>query len=359
MALDPATETGYCAAPFSNLTSTAHTEIGFLKPLVNPKEVVPSASDLAKYVEVVLYSHLHSDHFNAALLIKMMRANPTMRVVWPAGSLNALRFRPKRPKGVSGRILEAATKVLITKDYVSGIHEYLHADAPPEIPAENLVELTNGASCILRENPIIEIRSFEVRHPRAQFYIRLPFEPVELPPVLGYEISYDEGGTRKTVLLVGESGTDPELLWQIWTNRKHLTAVFVPVADEPTTRGLKWLKDAYHHASLQIIALSERLSGSKTTIHCLHQGLWYYTLDYPRVEAGRKIIEAQNEESPASLEEVSGRLVESRRLRGFSLKAILAQVSLIKTIGRFSLTSFDKVRLHPIGQTFCYSNEHC
>jgi len=313
---------------------------------------------LAKHIDVVLYSHLHSDHFNAALLVKMVRTNPAIRVVWPAGAFTFLRFRPNKLRGVSERILKAVSEASIAKDYVSGLNEFLSADISPEIPSENSIELTGGECRVLQENPLIEIRAFEVRHPRAQFYVRLPFEPVELPPVLGYEVLYDEGSVQKSVLLVGESGTDPELLWQIWTNREHLAAVFIPVADEPTTRGLKWLKDAYLHASLQIIALSERLSGSTTTIHCLHQGLWYYTLDYARIEAGRRIIEVQGEELPASPRDVEKRLMESRRLRDFSLKAILAQVSLIKTIGRFSLASFDKVRLHPVGEVFYYSNEH-
>ncbi|MBL8055183.1 MAG: hypothetical protein JNK29_00730 [Anaerolineales bacterium] len=348
-ALDPATETGYLAAPFSNLTATAATPLRSYQPLVDPAGLLPSAEALAEHVDVVLYSHLHADHFNAALLARMLRAQPGLQALWPAGAPQLLR-PPRRPLAGWGQSAAAALNRLPWADNVpAGLQEYL-ASAPLELPAGRTHEVDDGWVRILRARPLVGVRAFAVRHPRPLLWVRTPWEAA-VPPVLGYEIFYEEGETLRSVLLVGESSTDPEVLYQIWASRERLVSVFAPADQMPGLPGVSWLYDSYFHASPRLLALAEKLVGPRTSLHGLHHGLWLYTLTEGDLERERRRLAwPRAARGPAAgLPEA---LRASRAARELSWQAVGRFQALLARLRQAGLEAGGHVTFTAMGQAF-------
>jgi hypothetical protein len=355
IALDPATEDGTCAAPFSNLTATAETKLRSYRPLVNPADHVPTAEELAAAVDVVVFSHLHADHFNAALLAKMMRANPRLRVLWPAGTTQLLYSARPRLGRAGRRGLRWLNQFGWADNAAEGLREF-YDSAPPALALARAREVQPGDVCLARSFPRIEIHIFEVRHPRPLLYFQLPPEVVT-PPVVGYEIVYDDGGVRKRILLVGECSTDPAVLQRIWSGRGQLQAVFLPADERLRPPLVNELYELYIHATPQLLALAERLAGDRATIHGLHHGLWLYALTHPQLEAGRRQLQARHAARFANDDEITHRLAESCAARNFGVAPVRKLLRLMNTVGRYPLHTRDRVRLHPLGQPFRMGSE--
>ncbi|MCS6909494.1 MAG: MBL fold metallo-hydrolase [Anaerolineales bacterium] len=349
LALDPATENGECAAPFSNLTLTARTRLLSYRPLVEPAHV-PSAEQLAECVDVVLYSHTHADHFNAAVLAKMMAANPRLRVFWPAGTPRLLYAPRRRLSRVWNRLLAWLDTFTWADRVPAGLREFSNA-VPPRLRLANTRELADGQMVVLREAPRIELHAFEVRHPRPLLWVRSPFEAAT-PPVLGYEIVFEAEGARRRLLLVGETGADPEVLHRIWAAGDELVGLFLPVDERLRLPIIRALYEWYFHASPHFLALAERLAGDRATIHGLHHGLWLYTLNADDVAVGRRLLQRSRHAPRAAEAEVGARLAESRAARNFGLTAMRRLERLIDAISRYPQRANDKVRLNPLGQPF-------
>lgn len=353
IALDPATETGTCAAPFSNLTPTARTQLRSYRALVTP-DGIPSAVELAQAVDVVLYSHIHTDHFNAAVLEKLMAANASLHVYWPQETPRVL-FAPRLQLSRLGQRALAWLNQFAWADHIpAGLREFC-ASAPPRLRLAHTHEMADGGVQILSHAPRIELRAFEVRHPRPLLWVRSPFEAAT-PPVLGYEIRYEEQGTIKRILLIGETSTDPEVLYRIWQARQELVGLFVPVDEWLRLPGVRWLYDVYFHASPRLLALAERLVGERATIHGLHHGLWLYKLNAAQLELGRQALN-QRGVRPANAEEVGARLAESRAARHFGLRALHRLERLVEAISGFAPQTVNKVRLNPLGLPFRFGRE--
>lgn len=353
IALDPATETGACAAPFSNLTPTSRAQLPSYRPLIDPAQI-PSAEALAANVEVVLYSHAHTDHFNAAVLAKLMAANPQLKVLWPAETPRLLYAPRQALSGFWRQALAWLDKLPWSDRVPDGVREFC-ATAPPRLRLADTRELADGESVILRESPRVELRAFAVRHPRPLLWVQLPWEAAT-PPVLGYELLYDDQGARRRLLLIGESSTDPEVLYRIWQAREELVGLFLPVDEWLKAPGVRWLYDLYFHASPQLLALAERLVGDRTTIHGLHHGLWLYALTAAEVELGRRLI-VRGAGPQTDDTEVEARLTESRAAREFGWAAIRKLERLIETVSRYPRRGRDGVRLNPLGQAFRIGRE--
>jgi hypothetical protein len=349
LALDPATETGECAAPFSNLTLTARARLVSYRPLVEPSHV-PSAEQLAECVDVVIYSHTHADHFNAAVLAKMMAANPGLRVFWPTGTPRLLYAPRRRLSRFWSRLLAWLDTFPWADRVPAGLREFSSA-APPRLRLANTHEMADGQTVVLCENPRIELHAFEVRHPRPLLWVRLPFEAAT-PPVLGYEIVFEAEGARRRLLLVGETGADPEVLHRIWLAGDELVGLFLPVDERLRLPVIRALYEWYCHASSHFLALAERLAGERATIHGLHHGLWLYALDADEVAVGRRLLQRLSRAPHADAAEVRARLDESRAARDFGVTAISRLERLIDAICRYPRRATDKVRLNPLGQPF-------
>lgn len=349
LALDPATETGECAAPFSNLTLTARARLVSYRPLVEPNHV-PSAEQLAECVDVVLYSHTHADHFNAAVLAKMMAANPRLRVFWPAGTPRLLYAPRRRLSRFWRRLLIWLDNFAWADRIPAGLREFSDA-APPRLRLGNTQEVVGGQMVLLSETPRIELHAFEVRHPRPLLWVRLPFEAAA-PPVLGYEIVFEADGARRRLLLVGETGADPEVLHRIWVARDELVGLFLPVDERLRVPVLRALYEWYCHASPHFLALAERLAGERATIHGLHHGLWLYALNADDVAVGRRLLQRFGHVPHAAEAEVDARLAESRAARNFGVTAVRRLERLIDVISRYPQRATDKVRINPLGRPF-------
>jgi len=353
IALDPATENGACAAPFSNLTPTARAQLRSYRALVTP-DGIPSATELAQAVDVVLYSHIHTDHFNAAVLEKLMTANAHLQVYWPQETPRVL-FAPRLQLSRLGQRFLAWLDQFAWADHIpAGVREFC-ASMPPRLRLANTHEMADNDVKLLSHNPRIELRAFEVRHPRPLLWVRSPFEAAT-PPVLGYEIRYAEQGVPKRILLIGETSTDPEVLYRIWQARQELVGLFVPVDEWLKLPGLRWLYDVYFHASPRLLALAERLAGERATIHGLHHGLWLYQLNAAELELGREALN-RRVARPANAEEVTARLTESRAARHFGLRALHKLERLVEAISGFAPHSTPKVRLNPLGRPFRFGRE--
>jgi hypothetical protein len=285
----------------------------------------------------------------------MVSTNPDLKIIWSSGSSNILRASPKKNGFIIKFIIFLLQKLNLFSCYIGGISEYLFSDKRFDISDLNITEMKHGTCLVLSEDPYITIRALKVRHPKHPLYIKMPFEPSYSSQTLGYKVVYEENGERKSVLLIGETGTDSELLWNIWNSRKQLVAVFIPVADESTIKGIKLIKDFFMHSSLQIIALAERLSGDRTTIHSLHQGLWYYTMDENRVNIARNMLGSCRRE--VSEQEVEIKIKSSRKARTKTFQDAKHLLELIKTIGCFNNLARDKIKLNPPGVTFTYGQE--
>ncbi len=272
--LDPATITGRAAAPFANLSATASTRLETYRPLFDLPAFVPAAGDLARAADVVLYSHLHADHFNAALLGDLLAANADLRVIVPRGARRLVHApRPACPPALR-RGLRALTRLGWLDTSPDGLVEFLTGQAPV-LPHGRLLEVADGALVVLRELPRVVVRVFAVTHPSPLLWAPTPFEAA-FPPVLGYEIGYDDHGQWRQVLLIGETALDANVLQRIWANAATLTAAILPV-DLPLGGPLleAWYAHTCH-ASPEFLALAARVAGSRTTIVPIHQGLWCY-----------------------------------------------------------------------------------
>ncbi len=272
--LDPATITGRATAPFANLTATARTRLETYQPLFDLPTIVPSAGDLARAADVVLYSHLHADHFNAALLDDLMAANPDLRVIVPNGARRLV----QTPRPVCSPTLRSGLRALSRLRWLDtspdGLIEYLTEPAP-DLPQARLLEVADGAVAVLRELPRVVLRVFAVTHPSPLMWAPTPFEAA-FPPVLGYEIGYDDHGQWRQAVLIGETALDACVLQRIWNNAATLTTAILPV-DLPLGGPLleTWYAHTCH-ASPEFLALAARVAGSRTTIVPIHQGLWCY-----------------------------------------------------------------------------------
>lgn len=354
IALDACTDNGYCISTFTNLLKNGKSYIRNLPPIINPQISVPNSSDLAKSVDFVFYSHIHPDHFNRTLVEKVIGINNKIKIVCPYGTNTVLSHHPKQDRATK-RFIKFLKNLNILRDQIDGILEYLESKGDNTIPSQNYIELSEGEEQIISQNPFIKVESFELRHPKPQLYVRLPFEPKKLPPTLGYLITYEENGYTKKVILVGETGNAPELLWQIWKNREELVAVFVPVADEATTKGLKWYKDTYVHASLLILSLAEQLTTDKCTIHALHQGLWYYSLDANRIKISRQMLDGKKFLKVSKLE-FEDIMLKNRKYRHLSFRSYFYFEKLLSAIRSLSLAKTGQVKLSVVGSIFKFGN---
>ena len=274
--LDPATLTGHATAPFANLTTTA-CRLKSYRPLFDLPARIGSPRSLAQAADIVLYSHMHADHFNAAVLQELLAHQPDLRVILPQGGLRLLGSpRPSLPG-----LLEPGRRALARLGWLdtapAGLDAFLNS-RPVDLPGASVCEVDDGDVVVLRERPRVELRAFAVTHPRPLMWAPTPFEAA-FPPVLGYEIGYDDDGVWRHVLLVGETALDAGVLQTIADRAASLTTAFLPV-DLPL--GGRWLAPWYEHvchASPRFLAMAARLAGTHATIVPIHQGLWCYDFD--------------------------------------------------------------------------------
>lgn len=309
--LDPATLTGHATAPFANLT-TADCRLQTYRPLFDLPGLIGSPRSLAQAADVVLYSHMHADHFNAAVLLELIAQHPELRVVLPYGGLRLL----NSPRGSRSRLSEQGRQTLAWLNWLdtspAGLDVFLNS-TPPDLPTASMCEVDDGAVIVLRESPRVELRAFAVTHPRPLMWVPTPFEAA-FPPVLGYEIGYDDHGVWRHVLLIGETALDANVLSRIAARAATLTTVFLPV-DLPL--GGRWLAPWYEHvchAPPRFLAMAARLAGPRATIVPIHQGLWCY--DFAPDDVPNLMIDSTGQMQPSDVA-IVGALAAARAQTSF------------------------------------------
>ena len=123
-----------------------------------------------------------------------------------------------------------------------------------------------------------------------QMYFKSPYELDTPPPTLGYKILYNEKHRERSIIFIGESASDPEVLANIFFERNRLEIVFIPITEQFSSRGLQHIQEFSMHSSLRNLALVERLVPEGTKIVPLHQGLWYFQITPEDIVKARKSL---------------------------------------------------------------------
>ncbi len=311
--LDLTSIDGTVPAPFSNLTLTSNKTQTFLIPLLDPQSMIARPSKIANHVDLLLYSHLHSDHFSLRYIEEAKRTNPKLRIICPPKTKDYLSRIPMRYKnGIRGKIGRWLTKKTYKLNAV-GVIDFIKELRTNSENRKNLIEsieeieLSESITFVI-DNYEIKISAFPVVHPTAQLYIKQSFEG-EPPPPMGYKIEYREGDVWRTAILVGEAATDPKISEIIFAERNRLSVVFFPVTEQSETKGWKFVEEFTTHASLRNFALIERIVKKGTKIIPLHQGLWYFQATSQDFVDGRSALLklAQNPSSKLPFLELSKR----------------------------------------------------
>lgn len=283
LGLDLTTIDGMVPAPFSNLTLSGSTSVPYLLPLLDKQSMIARPHMVADSLDVLIYSHLHSDHFSLRYVAAAKAKNPNLRIICPPHTRDyLLRYSHGRAKTklidlIIRRIITSrplANHAEETSEFLKEIRERPEArinliDAIEEIDPSLPISFQCAGSDIL-------LSAFFTVHPSFQLYVRLPFENSPPPPTTGYTIEYLENGSRRSAILIGEGATDPATLRHIFNERDQLAIVFFPTTEQPEPKGLQLVEELVAHASLRTLVLLERIVKENTKIVPLHQGLWYF-----------------------------------------------------------------------------------
>ncbi len=352
---DPATLTGRAAAPFANLTARAATTLIDYQPLVSPHSL-PAPRALAEAADVIVYSHTHADHFNAAVLARLLDHNPQLRVIWPADTPRLL-YGPRPALAPALKPLLRALNGRFGLDTVAGgLQEYLNS-AAPRLPLAQTHEVDAGQMLVLREHPRVELHVFAVRHPRPLLWLPTPFEPA-FPPVLGYEIRFEAMGGALTpaglarILVVPEAALDATVLDRLWRAGDALQAAYLPADPMPA-----WFRTGYEHvshASPRLFALAERLVADSVCLYPLHHGLWLHRWTADDLRDSREWLARTVMTTPAPADDLAGLLAACQRhpVPAYALSAGRPWRALVSAIARRPLEVEDKIRVPQVGQVY-------
>jgi hypothetical protein len=359
---DPATLTGRAAAPFANLTARAATTLVDYQPLVSPQSL-PTPRALAEAADVIVYSHTHADHFNAAVLARLLDHNPQLRVVWPAGTPRLL-YSPRPALAPAMKPLLRALNGRFGLDTVAGgLQEYL-SSAAPRLPLAQTREVNAGERVVLRDHLRVELHPFAVRHPRPLLWVPTPFEPA-FPPVLGYELRFETEAGAATpgcdgrspsgwarILVVPETALDATVLDRLWRAGEALQAAYLPADPMPN-----WFRTGYEHishASPRLFALAERLVADEVRLYPLHHGLWLHRWTASDLRDSRDWLARTAMRTPASRDDLASLLAACQRhtVPAYALSAGQPWRALVSAIARRPLEVKDKIRVPQVGQVY-------
>jgi len=288
--LDLTTTDGWIPAPFSNLILGNSTRISHLLPLIDVEQMV-ARPHIAKYLDVILYSHLHPDHFSLDFVAQAKAANPKLRVISPVGTKEYIYHLEE-----SVHFKENIVSKLFMFPYRKIIEPLKHETEEQKSARRrivNQIEEISPKSGIVIENKGISIflTASEAIHPSYQFYLRTSYESVVPPPVTYYRLDYLESEHKNCAFLIGETAIDPELFFDIFNKRGELKIVFLPITEQSSPKGMKFVEGYFAHQSLLALSLIERIVTKGTKLVLLHQGLWYFELTSKDIDHARLSLE--------------------------------------------------------------------
>lgn len=294
--LDLTTMDSWIPQAFANLTLGTKSRIEHLPPLHDTSMLVPRPEVLAKNLDILLYSHLHSDHFSLQFVAAAKKANPKLRIICPPNTRAYLTdAAAARRDGLAMRLLRWLGPRLGFQDRIAALNAYIAEVLNPSAERTELVgqiqEPEEDESILIRSGKTtLSISHFFVCHPSYQLYWQLPVESDRTPATVGYKVEFVEGGKKQKAILIGESGTDPAVLAEIFNERDGLIFVCFPVTEQHSSTGLKRAEELAAHTSLRTLALVERLVLPGTKILPVHQGLWYFRLTEAQASLGSEAL---------------------------------------------------------------------
>lgn len=299
VAFDLTTTDGKMPSPFSNLAISGSDTIPHLLPLVDTQTQIARPKEIASSLDMVVYSHLHTDHFSLGYIAALKGINPQIRIICPQNTKHYLNNLSNSVmysrQNIVVRIKGILTRLLFGI-YLNGVED-LTSDIRRN--SETREELINQIEEISTSFPIriekndseILLSAFPTTHPAFQLYLKTPYETEPPPPVLGYKITYQDGDYQRSVLFIGEGASDPDTLFHIFQERERLGIAFIPITEQIESHGSQFLQEFAAHSSLRTLALIERIVLKHTVIMPLHQGLWYFNLTPQDIVKARAALE--------------------------------------------------------------------
>lgn len=294
--LDIASTNGSVASPFANLTLESAATLKHLLPMHDVQSMLPQAEFLGKHLDVLLYSHLHSDHFSLAFIQAARKGNPRLRVVCPPNTRRYLSdSADDKTDGIFMRFLKKPVVDYVLRTYDEALHAFRAEMQNPSSIRQTLIssleELPPGQTLEFgKGKSVVELSSFFVCHPAYQAYVRLPIESAHVPAAVGYKIAFSAQGAERKAILVGETATEPAVFSLVFKERDGLALLCFPVTEQAQPGGTKFLEELVAHSGLRSLALLERLVADDTRIIPLHQGLWYFQLSDDDIVRGRDAL---------------------------------------------------------------------
>lgn len=297
---DLCTGDGRMPSPFSNLAISGSDSLSHLIPLVDTQSQIIQPQEAAQALDVLIYSHLHADHFSLSYIASMREINPNLRIICPPNTKSYLHgiacsvIAPSRHK-LAVNVKSILAKGLFAK-YIDGVDRVIEDIKRNSKKREKLIgsieEISSRSPMRIggRDSEVF-LSAFPTIHPAFQLYLKSPYEIEPPPPVLGYKITYHESDRQCSLMYIGEAASDPETLSHIFNERDRLTIVFLPITEQIESKGSQFLQEFAAHSSLRTLALTERIVSNGTKIVPLHQGLWYFSVTPSDIVKARMALE--------------------------------------------------------------------
>ena len=292
---DLSTQNGMISAPFSNLALNSTKTFLHLLPLPETANLIATANEVAKYLDVLVYSHLHSDHFSLNYVSEAIKANPKIKIICPPNTKSYLEHTGQDKTAYSPNPMLRLLINWLQKSYQEGIDELLKdievnanqrkciIDRIDEISLSSTMTVTKGKQSIT-------IKAFPTIHPAFQFYIRMPFEFSPPPPVVGYNVTYEDTSSQRCAIFIAEGASDAFTLSKVFHERNQLSIIFFQTTEDIEINARKFIEEFMAHSCIMTLTIVERIVTEKTKIIPLHQGFWYYRLASDDIVKARQAL---------------------------------------------------------------------
>lgn len=175
---DLSTQNGMIPAPFASLALNSDKTISHLLPLPETNNLIATANEIAGYLDVLVYSHLHSDHFSLSFVANAIKANPKIKVICPPNTKPYLEHTGQDDKFKPTRLFLRPLVNWLQKSNQDAIDDLLNdvktnANKRKQI-IEQIQEISLSSPTIISKGKqSITIKAFPTVHPAFQFYTNL------------------------------------------------------------------------------------------------------------------------------------------------------------------------------------------
>lgn len=292
---DLSTQNGMIPAPFSNLALNSTKTFSHLIPLPETTNLIATANEVAKHLDVLVYSHLHSDHFSLNYVAEAIKANPKIKVICPPNTKSYLEHTGENKTLHSPNLIVKPLINWLQKSYQDGIDEFFEDIASNakrrKLIIDRIEEISlSSTTSISKGKQKITINAFLTVHPAFQFYIKMPFEFDPPPLVVGFKVMYEDKAQKRCAIYIGEGASDPYTLLEIFKEREQLDIIFLPITEQYDNTGFMLILEFMNHSSIRTLAIVEKIVTQKTKIVPLHHGFWYFQLDSNDIVKGRSAL---------------------------------------------------------------------